>query len=228
LQAAAADLLAGRAVLFLAGEDRALSFGAQGWIRHEPKEPSNGRAEAARLPVIAYDRREKTFVPHGLGVFHGDRLAGILTSRETRMFGLFCGKARAAKLQVPMEEMGLVSFTGVSAESKTSLHTVGNRVSFSVEVKARGHLMGMTKPLTRLGPDRTRAIAAATENAIRNEIAKMVRHLQELNADIMGFGELVRGNRPQIWHRLNWDEEFPRVPVRIRVRFTIVQAGTFR
>ncbi|MGE5552189.1 MAG: spore germination protein, partial [Bacteroidota bacterium] len=40
LQAAAADLLAGRAVLFLAGEDRALSFGAQGWIRHEPKEPS--------------------------------------------------------------------------------------------------------------------------------------------------------------------------------------------
>ena len=55
-----------------------------------------------------------------------------------------------------------------------------------------------------------------------------MRHLQSLNSDILGFGELVRATLPKIWQRIDWDTEYPRVKVRIDFKFNIEKTGTQR
>lgn len=63
---------------------------------HEIKKRMLIGPEAAYLPIIAYDDREKTYIINGLAVFHKDRMVGRLNPIETRMFGFLAGKARNA------------------------------------------------------------------------------------------------------------------------------------
>ena len=180
------------------------------------------------MPLIAFDRAEGTFVIRGLGVFHGDRLVGELSGRETRAFGLLTARAGSATLQVPLDKIGRVTYRRVRSSSKVTPFISGSRLGFLVKVSVQGFLIEMTKPVSPISIQLNRAMELATAHAIEDEMARMVRRLQELNSDILGFGELLRATRPKIWRRINWDKEFPRASVRIEVNFTIARTGTYR
>ncbi len=71
-------------------------------------------------------------------------------------------------------------------------------------------------------------IEQKTERAVKAEMMKTIRNLQELNSDILGFGELVRATQPEVWRRINWDTEFPQVQVKIDFTFNIERTGYYR
>ena len=189
---------------------------------------SKEEPEEAFLPLISFDKQERTFVLRGLAVFRRDRMVGELSGREARMFLLMTAKARHAHLPLDLGEMGRVTYRGVRAGRKITPLDAGDRLGFLVEVQIHGYLVEMTKPVAPMGIRLHRSLESATAGLLKREMEKMVGRLQELNSDILGLGELLRASRPQIWRRIDWGEEFPRAKVSIEVHFEVGRTGTER
>lgn len=179
------------------------------------------------LPWVAYEKGTQAFALHGLGVFHHRRLAGELSDVETRMFGLLSGKARNTSFTV-LTDLGRVAYRKVMAKTKRQVQVQGETIALRLQVRVNGFLIEVRGDESRLGTKDVERIEEATARVLKREMEAAVRRLQQLNADILGLGELVRATRPQIWRRIDWDEEFPRLPVRIEVSFGARQTGTYR
>lgn len=179
------------------------------------------------LPVINFDQEEKTFIIKGIGVFHHDRLVGILSDSETRMFGFLTNRASNAAPSFPSGKLGRMSYR-VMANTKTKAIVAGKQLRFLVNVKLKGSLVESTKAKTQLSLKEISALEKVVGREFKSEMMKTVRHLQELNSDVLGFGELLRAMHPKVYRRLNWEREFPRVPVQITVKFNLEQSGSFR
>ncbi len=182
--------------------------------------------EDAYMPVISYDSREKTYVINGIGVFQKDRMVGQLNPIETRMFGFLSGRARNAYPSIQVG--GLATFRGVQSKVKTRAIAVGDRISFIIQVRAEGFLADLTSAKGKFSPKDIQGIETKTEKEITNGMVKTIRRLQEMNTDILGFGELLRATKPEVWQRIDWDSEYPKVGVSIDCKFKIKRSGVYR
>ena len=181
------------------------------------------------IPLISISQPEQAYIINGLGVFHHDRMVGELSDNETRMFGFLTGKARNAYPSVYINnEIGTATFRNVAVNSKIKAIAKGDQLEFLIKSRAKGFIIELTSSKAPLDLQDIQAIQTKTEQAIKEEMVKTVHHLQELNSDILGFGELVRATLPKTWQRINWDTEYPRVKVHIDFKFNIQKSGTHR
>ena len=181
------------------------------------------------LPMISISQPEQAYIINGLGVFHHDRMVGELSDNETRMFGFLTGKAKNAYPSVYINnQIGTATFRNVTVDSKTKAIAKGDQIEFVIKSRARGFLVELTSSKSPLDVKDVKLIQTKTEQAIKGEMVKTVRHLQNLNSDILGFGELVRATLPNTWQRINWDQEYPRVKVSIDFKFNVEKTGTHR
>jgi len=190
-------------------------------------------SEDVFIPFIYFDQQEKALTIQGLGVFHQGRLAGELSDIETRMFGLMTGRARNAHPSLSFGNKGWGTFRNVSACSQVRIEfndaPIRNQpLTFLVKVHAQGLLVELTSGKAQLNIKEINNMQKKIEGALRNQMIETLRHLQQLNADILGFGELLRAERPKIWSHLNWEEEYPRIRVKVAVKFQIERTGEYR
>jgi spore germination protein KC len=195
---------------------------------HEIKKRMLIGPEAAYLPIIAYDDREKTYIINGLAVFHKDRMVGRLNPIETRMLGFLVGKARNAYPSVTLANGAIATFRDVKCRTKYQVSTAGARIRFKVKARAQGFLVELTSNQGEFLPEEIKQITKKTEQEITIGMLKTINRLQELNSDLLGLGELLRATKPEIWKGLNWEERFPEVEVEVDFRFKIQRLGTYR
>lgn len=184
--------------------------------------------EDAYMPLIAVDPAKKEYTINGLGVFHRDRMVGELSGNETRIFGLLSGRADNAYLSIPLDNVNKATFRKVKAKTRIKAISKGNRIEFLIKSRAKGYLVEMTNARADLSIKEIMELEQKTVRAVKAEMIKTIRHLQELNSDILGFGELVRATKPEVWRRINWDREFPQVQVKIDFKFNIERTGYYR
>lgn len=184
--------------------------------------------EETFIPLVDFDQRDKVFVLRGLGAFHRDRLAGLLSGQEARIFGLLTERAENAYLPLDLGRLGRATYRLVNSRVKTKIAVGGVHPGFTIEVRVQGYLTEMTKSAAPMNLRRQRALEKATERTLDREMAKVAAALQKMNSDLLGLGELLRARRPEVWQRLDWNEEFPLVRVRVKTRFNIQRAGTYR
>ncbi len=68
----------------------------------------------------------------------------------------------------------------------------------------------------------------ALADSVKQRMQAMLRLAQEeLNADVFGFGALIRRNYPQLWRTLrqDWHDHFRRLPVHITVDVDVRRTG---
>lgn len=184
--------------------------------------------EDAYMPFIAVDPVKKEYTIEGLGVFHRDRMVGELSGAETRMFGFLSGRTGNAYPSISLDNENKATFREVKARTKIKAIPKGPGLEFLFKTRARGYLVEMTNAKANLSLKDIREIEQKTERAVKAELLKTIRHLQELNSDILGLGELVRATQPEVWRRIDWETEFPRVQVKIDFKFNIERTGTYR
>jgi len=184
--------------------------------------------EDAFLPFIALDREGEGYTIEGAGVFHRDRLVGELTDIETRMFGLLSGRVSNAYPSISVAEFGELTFRNVTADSKIRALVSGEEIEFFIKVRAGGFLVEVTTGKHDFKVSDIELIREKAEKTIKNELVKTMEHLQSLGSDVLGFGNILRATHPEIWRRINWEEEYPKVRVRIDFKFQVSRIGTYR
>lgn len=186
----------------------------------------------AYLPVISYDNAEQVYHFEKIGVFHRDRLAGILSEDESRMAGIMMGKSEAATLAVtvPDAKIGDLSYRRIASKSRIKLLRTKPNIIFLINVSAKGFLPEITEDPTGLNPQEIKEIEKATEQTLKKGLTETLLRLQMMNSDIIGFGDFIRANKPETWQKIktHWDEEYPRVSFQVKVKFDLERVGKYR
>ncbi len=63
---------------------------------------------------------------------------------------------------------------------------------------------------------------------LKPRVEGMLRKLQRLNADAVGFGAVLRAQRQDFWRRIDWKKIYPKARFTVVVEARIVQNGMFR
>ena len=182
----------------------------------------------AYLPIISYNSDEQVYKFDGIGVFHRDRLTGKLSETESRMAGIVMKEAHNATFTVPVGKMGDISYQRLHWKREIAIIKTEPDFEFLINVSAKGYGSEITRDPTELSPRQIKEIERVTENYLKRNMAATVHRLQAMNSDIIGFGELIRANKPELWKRLNWDQEYPRADFRVKVKFTLERVGKYR
>ncbi|HYH04941.1 MAG TPA: Ger(x)C family spore germination protein [Bacillota bacterium] len=186
----------------------------------------DSQTQDAYIPLIDYNHREKIFVIKGLGVFHDSKLVGKLSGMETRMFGLLSGLAKNGYLSNPIPKYGRITFRKVTAKPKVKVAYYQKQFYFKISVKVHAYLVEATAGEISLTPREQKQIQTITAHYLNREMKKTIRHLQELNSDILALGEKLRATHPKEWAATDWDQEYPKAKISVSVKFMITRTGT--
>lgn len=182
----------------------------------------------AYAPLIDIDPAERVYVTAGLAVFSGNRMAGELDQHEAQLFGMVANKIKAGGLTVDLPGGGLFTLRNVRADTRIEALRSGDAPAFRVRVRLRAASDELTSMHIGNTPAYNRRLECAAIAWLQPRIARMLGKLQRLNADIAGFGAVLRARRQDLWRRIDWKEVFPTAPIEVKVEAAIARNGVFR
>lgn len=194
-------------------------------VVHKVKEGGGAEQEQKKQAIPT-----KQIKVSGTAVFRQYKLTGWLDEKETRGLLWVTGKINSGIIVVPIpgSEDKLLAFEIIRANANIKPEISGGKVSIIVEVEEEGNV-GEVQPDTVdiTKPGFWQELEERKKAAIEEEIRASVIKAKDLNADIFGFGELVRRKYPREWKQLEdkWDEIFPTLEVKIAVAAKIRRTG---
>jgi spore germination protein KC len=165
----------------------------------------------------------------GTAVFRDEKLAGFLTPQETRGYLLLAGRAKRGQLSVPdplAPDKQVI--LGISrGKSKITPRLEAGRLSFLVEAELEGDILSQESRTNLSTPEMLEKLGTAKADALKKEMEQTLRRLQEMEADIIGFGTILRRRNPQAFRALagRWPQVFRTLQVEIRVKAHIRRTG---
>jgi spore germination protein KC len=184
--------------------------------------------EDAFAPVLAA-REDGQLSWQGLAVFKERRLAGLLSEPEAAHFNLLLG-ARSQMVvaaKVPERQGAKASLFLQTVRVKRRVTWQGDRPVIQIRLLARGilqELIGM-----RMWEDADeRAVENALADALATDVKALVRRLQDLGSDPLGFGELARERAPyrrEVSSGDAWRDAYRRAEVDVVVTMRMVSPG---
>lgn len=185
-------------------------------------------ANPGEEPVAILLKSEKDTVSvSGLAAFKGDRLVGKLNTREMHHFLLAAmGRGLAPERITSPNGEGELVYLITGAKRSIRPFVQGNKVSFSVRIRLEGNIMEKSAPHSLRDEEYLRAVEAALSEKIQRDCRAVLRRFQkDFRTDAYGFGNILRARYPKVWQGLDWEKEFPDVPINIRVEAKIRRLG---
>lgn len=191
-------------------------------------EPEKKAGEAANGAMGA--TLPKNLAVAGTAVFRNYQLAGWLDEKETRGMLWVNGQVQSGIIVIPSPETGdkLVTNEIIRARSEIQPEITDGKLTVNVFVQEHGRL-GEIQPgaLDITQPGAVKELEKSITSVIEDEISAAVKKTRSLNADIFGFGEVVRRKYPEEWRQLKdrWDIIFPTLEVSVAVDAKIHRTG---
>lgn len=185
-------------------------------------------ANPGEEPIAIMLRPEKdTLVVSGLAVFKGDKMVGKLNATEMHHFLLAAMGRGLMPERIPSPAGdGDVTYLITGAKRSVKPYVQGNKVSLSVRVQVEGNIMEKGAGHSLRDENYLRAVEAAVAADIERDCRTVLRHFQkDFRVDSYGFGTIIRARYPKLWRELDWDKEFPDVPINIRVEAKVRRLG---
>lgn len=175
------------------------------------------------------DTSDKTFVMSGTAVFKKDKLIGYMTDKETRGLQWINGKVQAGSVTFVSGEFGKVSCEIIKSVSKAKSIVDGDKIVIEINIKTVSDVRRITAKIDPVkNPEILDKIGKEQSKAIRNEVDLALNTaMNDLDADIFGFGEVVHRNYPKEWKKLqkSWPSLYQNIDVRVIVNSTIRSTG---
>ena len=180
--------------------------------------------------LVSNDKETGIIKYSGLAVFRGDQMVGKLDVEETWSY-LQLAEGKLGGLEVVRDvegELGRISIVFKNLKRKIRpLVTEKGNFRFKCKLNVEGIIFSQEVPTSY---DREIYIDQL-ENRVSVELKKELETVfykvqQKYNADIFGFGELVRAYLPEEWQKIdNWREEFKKAELEVEVETKIRRSG---
>ena len=180
--------------------------------------------------LISSDKETGNIKYSGLAVFRGDRMVGKLDVEETWSY-LQLAEGKLSGLQVVRDvesEIGRLSivFKDLKRKMRLVLTEKGN-FKFECKLSFEGIIFSQEVPAVYTKEIYLDQLENRVSTEVKREIETVFYKVQQkYNADIFGFGELVKAYMPEEWKRIeDWHEEFKKVELELDVETIIRRSG---
>ena len=167
----------------------------------------------------------------GLAVFNKGKMAGRLSREESEPMLRLRNKEKGETINVPCggKKSDLkVVFRAKEMSRKIQVKQREGRLpEIHVHIKMKGDIIEKTcakYDLSQPGiyKKMNRWVADRYELTTRKTIRKMQK---ELKVDAFHFGNMIRAHHPDLWKKLDWNRDFPNVPIRATYEVQIRRTG---
>lgn len=196
----------------------------------------NSPGIALTLPAfhIAENDGEKVPEADGIAIFRGDKLAGYLTSDQTKYYLLAVGKAKGGILTISKDGSGApdTSLEIAQSQAKMAYQITDGRLSFSIETETDVYLAEETKAIDMSDDSAVKALEKEAGARLQMEIEAVIKKVQaETGSDIYGFGQYLHRHDAKLWHGGlgdRWEEIFRALPVSVSCKVNIINTSFVR
>lgn len=171
----------------------------------------------------------KRFALAGAAVFRRQKLVGWLDEAATRGFWWVQGKVKEGTVVIPSPSRDdrWITLRIKGSRVKVKPPTTPGDLRYSISVKVDAEVTEVTGDLNLLDLPTIRRIERGLASAVGKEIQGTVSKAQSLQADIFGFGDLLRRKSPAAWREMagRWEEAFSRAEVQVEVQPRLREVG---
>lgn len=164
----------------------------------------------------------------GLAIFKGDKLVGLLKGETAKGVLWAMDQAKRPIISVPSPE-GEGNFTIQFSENKVDLvPTVkGDEITMEVNIRATGNLFE-NQSSYRASNDNLSTLTSIVTEALKSNVEKSVKVLQEYKSDVCGFGDMVHRKKPKVWEKIksDWYNIYSTMKVNVNVELQLEHSGT--
>lgn len=183
--------------------------------------------EDAYAPVLA--AREGKLNWQGLAVFRGHRLAGMLSETDAAHFNMVLGNRSEmiVSAKVPNREGARAALYLQTVNVNRKVTWQGDRPVIHLKITARGDLQELIG-MRMWNEEDERAVENALADSLATDIKGLIRRLQELGSDPIGFGEMARQAAPyrrEVSSGEAWSEAYRRAQADVVVTMRMVAPG---
>lgn len=184
------------------------------------------------MPYLMIAPTKDHILVNHTAVFRGDRFVGILEQDESIAVMILKNLVKEGRMAMDLsssEEGGLHDSIAVDlyrTSRKITPMIDGERVKIKIEVKVTGQLLEHTLSERSLSYSSIKRQESLFGEKLKNDMKKALSKLQEYQADIVGFGEIVRVKYPEFFDKEKWREDFAGAEFDIDVDFWIKRIGT--
>lgn len=181
---------------------------------------SKGIAFGSRLIVF-----NEYIIRHGGAVFSDWKLKGFLSSEETQAANWITGKSKVTVVGKTKDG----SYTYVTDKKDLEIIPVINKgnIAFKVHLKTNGNLIEEKgKHLDLSKPENIKRAEALFSSEITHQINSAISKSQDFfKVDYLGFGKKLYQKDPKTFKSVNWNKEFPTIPINVIVEAKIDRFG---
>jgi spore germination protein KC len=157
----------------------------------------------------------------GMAVFRQNRMVGFLNELECRGYRWLSPSSKKGGLVVlnaPWPHVDYMSLEVSEFNSRTRPRIVDGQLSMDVQIEVIVSLVGIGGVVNVLENEDMIEDLAAQE--IERQIYACIAKAQQLNSDILGWGQKVQRYEPEFWETLepDWYDVYPHIEAQVNVQ----------
>ncbi len=163
-----------------------------------------------------------------LGVFRDDKLAGWLNEDESKGYNYIMGNVKNTVGEVKYDDQGQVTFEAIKTKVKRKATLLNNKPAINVEIMIKANIVAQTGELDLTNEEIIEKISRKAEGYTEDVCnAALECTKNNFKTDTFGFGEEIHKKYPKLWKEVknNWNDEFAKLPVNIKVHVQINNLG---
>ncbi|MGG1397821.1 Ger(x)C family spore germination protein [Bacillus salipaludis] len=195
-------------------------------------EPFAPEYKLTPLEVDTKDDIGKIQVINGAAVFKKDKLIGWMDDTETRGILWLRNEIEGGVISIKVPKNkggGIISFDIIRSETKLLPILKDGQLKLKVKVTSEMIVTENYSKVVLLNQKNLEEIQKDIEKEIRTRIQLVVNSAQkEFQSDIFGFGQAVYRKYPKAWntvYKKNWDQDFPKLEVKIHSKVYVRRIG---
>lgn len=202
-------------------------------------ETGEGRSGGTKIPgekaeeYLAGDIPKKGDTPvsvAGTAVFRGDKMVGVLTNEETRMLAILINDFPRGFISVedPMDSKSSVNINLRNGrQPKLDTKLADGRAIIDVDVLLEGEVTSISSGINYESAQYKQVLEAHIAEIVRQQMARMIAHTQQLNSDVVNFGQRLAPTfgTYREYSQIRWSELYPQAEVHVKVAVKIRRNG---
>ena len=167
----------------------------------------------------------------GLGAFNKDKLVGWLDEDESKGYNYITDNVKNTIEYADYDSKVKITYEVLNAKSRTKVYFLENKPAIEVKIKTKCNIEIVEGEFDVSAEENKQVLNELLASKVKLLCEKALNKAQkELKTDIFGFGEAIHRKYPKVWeeYKKNWDNEFPDLPVDIKVEVEIYQLGQIK
>lgn len=166
----------------------------------------------------------------GTAVFNGDKLVGKLTNTETRLLAILLGRLPHSFMTVDdplMAKKAVNVALRLGSKPKINVEIVDGIPLININIMLEGEISSIASGINYEDPKYLSILEEQYSQIFKKRMSDFIRHTQELNSDVAGFGYFARSRFRTVseFNEYQWNQKYSQAQINVDVTTRIRRTG---